>query len=227
MQRGHRARFLTVMSDTQTPTDEWSDLVPFLEQIPRAVRLVVWGDEVGGRWEREAIRVAWALSQRFARLSFELRPRRPDYGFYPVWGVMGLEGEEELDFGVRIIGLPAGFQMTTLLGAIQAVTFRGQQVEPKTRIQLSRMPAPAEIEIITDSADEAGPQMATMCFALAVCSPLIRAYAIMADCFPVALQQFNVHYLPHTVINGRVHMEGVLDEAQFLRHLAMAVKKQP
>lgn len=214
------------MSNLPTSTDEWSDLIPFLEHIPRPVRLVVWADEMGGPLEREAIRVARSLSQRFESLSFDLRPRRPDYSFYPVWGVMGLEDEAEVDFGVRIIGLPAGFQMTTLLGAVQAVTFRGQQVEPKTRIQLSRMPAPAEIEIITDSADEAGPQMTTLCFALAVCTPLIRAYAIMADSFPVALQRFNVHYLPHTIINNRVHIEGVLDEVQFLRHLAMAVKKR-
>ena len=212
------------MTEEPTPTDEWADVAPFLENIPRPVRLVVWAYEEGRWQEREAIRLGQALSERFANVSFDLRPRRENYAFYPVLGVMGVEGEEEIDYGVRIIGLPAGYQMTTLLGAIQAVTFRGQQVEPKTRIQISRMPAAAEIEIITVSEDEGGPQMATMCFALAVCSPLIRAFAIMSDSFPVALQRFNVHYLPHTIINDKVHIEGVLDEAQFLRHLALALK---
>jgi hypothetical protein len=153
----------------------------------------------------------------------EQRPRQPGYDFWPVIGVMGYDGEAERDFGVRLIGLPSGNQLTALLGAIQAVSFKGQHVSPKARIGLSRLDTRVDVEVITGGADDVGPEMATQCFGLAVCSTQLRAFLIMADQFPVVVQKYMVHQLPHTVLNGRVHIEGVVDTDVLMRHIATAI----
>jgi hypothetical protein len=46
---------------------------------------------------------------------------------------------------------------------------------------------------------------------------------IMAEQFPVIIERYSVNYLPHTVINGRVHMEGVMAEKEILEHIAKVV----
>ncbi len=79
------------------------------------------------------------LSERFQGISYKLFPRRENYPYYPVIGVMGLEENEPVDYGVRLIGLPSGYQMTSFVAAIQCVSFRGMTSEPLTRIKLHEL----------------------------------------------------------------------------------------
>jgi hypothetical protein len=60
---------------------------------------------------------------------------------------------------------------------------------------------------------------------MAVAHPRVRAYLIMADAFPEAVIRYSVNYVPHTVINHRVHVEGVVNEEGLLKHVAAAVKR--
>ena len=69
--------------------------------------------------------------------------------------------------------------------------------------------------------------MAQAAFNMAVFSQQVRTFLIMADNFPEAFIRYSVNELPHTVINGRVHVEGVVDEARLLEHIANAVKGSP
>ena len=205
--------------------ETWQQLIPFLEQLPEAVKLVVWGDPDGGRFEQEALQLGRALAERFDILHFEQRPRQPTYPYYPIFGVMGV-GAEEIDYRVRLIGLPAGYQINSLVGAIQAVSFRASNLEPRTRIQLSRLPAAAQIdlELFTAAEDESGPLVASLAAGLAVASPKVRTFIVMVDVFPQALVRYSIRQLPHTVINGRVHIAGVVDEPTMLQHIARSLQ---
>jgi alkyl hydroperoxide reductase subunit AhpF len=199
--------------------DTWAELPAMLGHLPEPVRLVIWGDSEARPVEREALRLAQALAARFPSLSAEARPRRPDYTYYPVLGVMGVGPAGEIDYGVRLIGLPAGSQFTSLVAAIQAVSFRGATLEGRTRIALHRLEQAVTIEVIAAAMVEEAALMAKIGFAMAVASPRIRCHLIMGDSFPEALIRYSVERLPHTVINGRAHISGVVDEVKLLDHI--------
>lgn len=207
--------------------ESWSQLVGFLEELPRPVKVVVWAAEDGGRFEREAIHLGQGLARRFDVIRFERRERVPDHYHYPVIGLFGLDQEEEVDFGLRLIGLPAGYQINSLVGAVQAVAFRASNLEGRTRIQLSRLPADTRIdlEVFTSAENEAGTLVATLAAGLAVASNQVRTFIIMADVFPNVAMRYSVRNLPHTVINGRVHLEGTVDEEGMLKQIARAVRR--
>jgi len=208
--------------------ERWSQLVGFLEQLPRPVKLVVWAGEDGGRFEKEALHLGRSLAERFPILHFQRRDRVPQHYHYPVLGFMGLdEQEDELDFGLRMIGLPAGFQINSLVGAIQAVSFRASNLEGLTRIKLGKLPPAAQVdlELFTSAENEAGALVATLAAGFAVASPRVRAFIVMADLYPDIASRYSVRNLPHTVINSRAHVEGLLDEESLLRHIALAIKK--
>jgi len=208
--------------------ESWSQLVGLLERLPRPVKIVVWAAEDGGRFEREAVHLGRSLAQRFEVVHFERRERVPIHRHYPVIGFMGLDEQgEDVDFGVRIVGLPAGYQINSMVGAIQAVSFRASNLEGLTRIQLSRLPGDAKVdlELFTSAENEGGALVATLAAGLAVASPQVRAFVVMADVFPDIATHYSVRNLPHTVINGRVHVEGLLDEEAMLKQIARAVRK--
>lgn len=212
----------------------WGTLDGFLRHLPRTVRLVVWGEQSRSVEEREAIRLGEKLAERYTIVNFERRDRLPNYQYYPVIAIM-LEGEGGvIDDGVRFIGLPAGYQINSLVGAIQAVSFRASNLEARTRILLSRLPegAGADLEVFTSAEDEEGPLVATLAAGLAVASPRVRAFLIAADVFPEAAIRYSIRALPHTVIDGRVHLQGVTDEEGMVRQIVRAVqtarpKKEP
>ena len=211
----------------QLDEETWAQLPTYFEHLPEPVRLHVWGDGQASPAEGEAVRLARLLDERFEMIDHRILPRRINYPYYPVIGVFRLEEGVAVDHGVRIIGLPAGYQLTSLITAIQCVSFRGTTSGAQTRIQLSRLTSDVNIEVLTSAEDEHGPIMAQAAFNMAVFAPSIRAFLIMADNFPEAVIRHSVSRLPHIVINGRVHLEGIVDEQVLLKHIAMAVNDDP
>ena len=209
---------------TQPLFDEetWATLPDLIERLPEAVHVKMWGDEAASEAERQTAVLLRTLAEKFDNITLELLPRRANYPFYPVIGLMTADHQ---DPGLRIIGQPAGIQLTTLIAAIQAVAFRGQTLEPVTRIKLSKLTSDVTIEVLTDIEDELGTISAKHAFGLAVASSHIRTYVIMTDQFPEALTRYSVNYLPHVVVNGRVHIEGMIEEDELLRQVALAVKQ--
>jgi alkyl hydroperoxide reductase subunit AhpF len=208
----------------QFDDETWASLPDFLSHLPEAIRLHVWGDEKASQSEHEAVELARTLNKRFGNIDFKLLPRRINYNFYPVIGIMRLEGEEAIDLGVRFIGLPAGYQMTSLISAIQSVAFRGMTSEAMTRIQLKKLKTDVSLELITSAEDEAGTVMAHRACNLAVASPQIRTYIIMGDAFPQVVIRYSINRVPHLVINERVHLEGIVDENVILEHIAATIR---
>lgn len=207
----------------QFDEETWASLPDYLSHLPEAVRLHVWGDENASPSEREAVELARMLSNRFENIDYKLLPRRINYNYYPVIGIMRLDGEEAIDLGLRFIGLPAGFQMTSLISAIQSVAFRGMTSEATTRIQLKKLKNEVSLELITSAEDEAGTVMAHRACNLAVASPWIRTYVIMGDAFPEVVIRYSINRVPHLVINRRVHLEGIVDEKAILEHIATSI----
>lgn len=206
------------------PFDEetWAQLPALLAHLPEPVHLVVWGDEVTPP-EAEAAQLCRTLAGHFPIITTQMLPRRANYNYWPVIGVMRGGQAAYEDVGARIIGLPHGYQMTSFITAIQAVSFQGMSSEALTRIQLGKLKKEVRVELLTAADNEVGALMAHPLFNMAVVSPYVRVFMIMADQFPLIVQRYSVNYLPHTVINGRVHLEGVADEAAILRHMARAV----
>jgi len=209
-------------SSNNNPFDAetWALLPEYFEHLPQPVQINVWGDPDSSIGEQEAVRLAQTLADRFKQIDAAFFPRRANYPYYPVLGVFGRGDDEPVDYGVRLIGLPSGYQMTSLIAAIQAVSFQGSSLEAATRIRLRSLRQDVRLELLTAADDEIGAVMAKTAFGLAVASPQIRTFLIMADVFPVAAIRYSANYLPHLVINGHAHIEGVIEEELLLQKIA-------
>ena len=214
------------MTKISHPFDEetWAQLPELLEHLPEPVHIIMWGDPAASEAEKETAVLLQSLTERFSQLTTQTLPRRINYDFYPVLGIMGGPANEWHDFGVRLIGLPNGYAMTSFITAVQAVSFRGMTLEAMTRIKLKQLSQPINIELFSAADNEAGALMAQPLFNMAVVNEHIRTFFVMTDQFPTAVNRYSLNFLPHMVLNGRVHMEGVVDEGELLRQIGTAVK---
>jgi hypothetical protein len=219
--------------------ETWQMLPDFLAHLPKPVCLHIWGDESAGQAEHEAVRLAQALASRFPQISYRVFPRRINYPYYPVIGIMGGTPDDAKDYGLRIIGLPAGYQMTSLIAAIQAVSFEGQTLEPMTRIKLHKLLTNDEvitnseaitnggaidIELLTSAGDLNGSVAAKTLFGAAMAGEQIRTFLIVTDFFPEAGIRYTAEKLPHVVINRRFHFEGILSEEMLVDQIIKVLR---
>lgn len=203
----------------------WAQLPDILGNLPAPVHIHMWGDETMSRAEKETAVLGNLLTDTFANIHFRIFPRRVNYDYYPVLAIQGEDSDGEMvDYGIRIIGWPDGYQMNSLISAIQAVAFKAQTLEPKTRILLARLDQPTTIELITSAEDEAGSTVAKHMFGMAVANSHIRTFLIMGDLFPEAVMRYSVTTVPHLIVNQRYHIDTVLDEDELLQEIANAIK---
>jgi alkyl hydroperoxide reductase subunit AhpF len=209
----------------QFDDETWAMLPAFFDRLPEPVLLNIWGDANASDSESEAVDLVDRLSVRFDSIDYQVLPRRIDFHYYPVIGVMRLSGDDPIDNGVRIVGLPVGYQMTSLIAAVQSVSFQGVTAEAKTRIQLHGLRKAVTLELFTAAHDQAGAVVAQAIFNMAVASVHVRSFVVMADVFPGAAMRYSVGEVPHLVINGRSHIQGVVDESVIMEQIAAVVKR--
>lgn len=154
------------MSNISHPFDEetWAQLPIMFDNLPEPVHIIMWGDPAESEAEQETAVLLQSLTDRFEQLTYQVLPRRINYHFYPVLGIMGGPADEWHDFGVRLIGLPNGYAMTSFITAVQAVSFRGMTLGAMSRIQLKKLTQPVNIELFSAADNEAGALMAQPLF---------------------------------------------------------------
>jgi hypothetical protein len=74
---------------TQPLFDEetWAALPYFIEQLPEAVLVRMWGEVEGSEAERDTAVLLRTLAEKFDNINFDVLPRRVNYPFYPGLGV--------------------------------------------------------------------------------------------------------------------------------------------
>lgn len=208
----------------QFDDETWAMLPSFFENLPEPVLLNIWGDPAAANSVNEAVKLAQTLSERFELIEHQVLPMRVNFHYYPVIGIMRISDGEPIDQGVRIVGLPVGFQMTSLIAGIQSVSFKGSTSEAMTRIQLHRLDKSVNLELFTDAQDESGALMAQAIFNMAVVSGHIRSFLIMKDEFPEAAIRYSVRDVPHLVVNSKEHIQGLVDEKAIIEKIASTIK---
>jgi len=122
------------------------------------------------------------------------------------------------DYGVRIYGIPYGYEIQTLIEAIVNVSRGKTDLSDKTKEILVDIKTPVHIQVFVTLTCPHCPSAAAIAHKLAVESDMIRADVIDATEFPQLAQKYNVMGVPKVVINEKVEFVGAFNEDLFAEH---------
>ena len=125
------------------------------------------------------------------------------------------------DYGVRIYGIPYGYEIQTLIEAIVNVSRGKTDLSDKTKEILADIKAPVHIQVFVTLTCPHCPSAAAIAHKLAVESDMIRADVIDATEFPQLAQKYNVIGVPKVVINEKVEFVGAFNEDLFAEHAVL------
>ncbi|MCS7191091.1 MAG: thioredoxin family protein, partial [Fimbriimonadales bacterium] len=126
---------------------------------------------------------------------------------------------EEKDYGIRYLGVPAGFEFASLVGAIEDVGKGDPGLSPDSRLMLANLRHPVHIRVFVTYGCPYCPAAVRTAHKLAMASDLITAEGISSEEFPELANQYGVMAVPKVVINDRHSFEGALPEPVFVQQV--------
>lgn len=126
---------------------------------------------------------------------------------------------EEKDYGIRYLGVPAGFEFASLVGAIEDVGKGDAGLSPDSRLMLANLRNPVHIRVFVTYGCPYCPAAVRLAHKLAMASDLITAEGVSSEEFPELANQYGVMAVPKTVINDRHSFEGALPEPAFVQQV--------
>jgi glutaredoxin-like protein len=125
------------------------------------------------------------------------------------------------DYGVRIYGIPYGYELSTLIEAIVNVSKGTTDLTPKTKNILSEVKKPVHIQVFVSLTCPNCPVAAAVAHKLAIESDLVRADAIDSSEFPELTQKYTVMGVPKIIINEKIEFVGAFNEDLFAEHVLL------
>lgn len=123
------------------------------------------------------------------------------------------------DYGIRLYGMPGGFQFPTLLDDLLMVSQRDSGLQQPSRDALTALRIPIAIEVFVSTISPYGPREVHFAHQFAMESEYVSAAMIETTEFPELAQKRNVFSVPKTVVNRWSLSELALSENQFLHQI--------
>jgi len=130
------------------------------------------------------------------------------------------------NLGVQFSGTPSGYEFSTLINDILAVSRRDSGLNETTREFLKNLDRPLHLQVFVTPSCPYCPRAVLLAHQMAMENPqMIRAEGVEATEFPELADRFNVRGVPQTVINsGAGIVVGAVPEHNLLAEIMRALQ---
>jgi len=199
----------------------------FMKKLVDPVKIIVFTQEFECRYCSDTRKIAEDVATVSDKITYEIHDfadvnKAKEFGVerIPAIAIIGKK-----DYGVRIYGIPYGYELQTLIEAIINVS-RGQtDLSEKTKQILVDVKTSVHIQVFVSLTCPHCPIAAAIAHKLAIESDLIKADVIETNEFPDLAQKYNVIGVPKVVINEKIEFVGAFNEDLFAEHVLLGAFK--
>jgi glutaredoxin-like protein len=196
----------------------------FKTKLVDPIKIVMFTQEMECRYCNETRKLAQEIGGLSEKISTEVydfvknpdKAKEYDIDKIPALAIIGKK-----DYGVRIYGIPFGYELQTFIEAIINVSKGTTDLSEKTKVVLKDLKAPVHIKVFVTLTCPHCPGAAAIAHKLAIESDLIKAEVIEASEFPELAMKYNVIGVPKIVINDKVDFVGEFNEDIFAEHVLL------
>ena len=198
----------------------------FKEKLDSPVKIVMFTQEVECHFCSDTRQLVQDIATLSDKLSVEVydfvkdADKAKEYCIdkIPALAIIGAK-----DYGVRIYGIPYGYELQTLIEAIISVSKgRGKtDLSDKTKSILSEIKKPVHIQVFVTLTCPHCPAAASVAHKLAIESDMIITDVIETSEFPDLAMKHNVMGVPKIVINDKTEFVGAFNEDLFAENVLL------
>jgi glutaredoxin-like protein len=196
----------------------------FKEKLVDPVKMVMFTQELECQFCSDTRQLVQDLATLNDKLTAEIHDfvadaaKAKEYGIdkIPAIAIIGKK-----DYGVRIYGIPYGYELQTLIEAIINVSRGTTDLSDKTKSILKEVKSPVHIQVFVTLTCPHCPVAAAVAHKLAIESDLVKADVIETSEFPDLAMKYNVIGVPKIVINEKIEFVGAFNEDLFAEHVLL------
>ena len=133
------------------------------------------------------------------------------------------DGEDAKDYGIRLYGIPSGYEFSTLIADIVMVSQRESGLDNATKQYIRELESPLHMQVFVTPTCPYCPPAVRLAHMMAMESDMVVGDMVEATEFPHLSQKYQVMGVPRTVINEATFIEGSVPEAMLLDKVKEAV----
>jgi glutaredoxin-like protein len=142
----------------------------------------------------------------------------------PTLVMLARDGEKRKDYGVRLMGAPAGHEFTTLIHDILMISKRRTDLSEDTRTFLKNLETPLLLQVFVTPTCPYCPQAVLLAHQMALESDLVQAEMVESTEFFELADKYNVSGVPQTTINaGAGTVVGAVPEHMLVEQIQNAL----
>ena len=196
----------------------------FKEKMEDSVKILMFTQEIECKFCSDTRQLAQELAALSDRISVEVYDFVADANKAREFGIdkipaLSIIGKK--DYGVRIYGIPYGYELQTLIEAITNVSRGRTDLSEETKKILADVKVPVHIQVFVSLTCHHCPVAATVAHKLAVENDMIRADVIDGTEFPQLAQKYSVTGVPKVIINEKIEFVGAFNEDLFAEHVVL------
>jgi glutaredoxin-like protein len=196
----------------------------FKEKMKDPVKILMFTQEIECKFCSDTRQLAQELAALSDRIKVEVYDFVADANKAKELGIdkipaLAIIGKK--DYGVRIYGIPYGYELQTLIEAITNVSKGRTDLSEETKKILADVKAPVHIQVFVSLTCHHCPVAATVAHKLAVENDMIRADVIDGTEFPQLAQKYSVTGVPKVIINEKIEFVGAFNEDLFAEHVVL------
>jgi glutaredoxin-like protein len=201
------------------------------QALVNPVRLVVFSQALADPESEQVRRVIEELAALHPLLraeshNFVLDKEKVDaYGVarIPAIAVLG----ETKDYGIRMYGLPTGYEFGSLIDAILDVSKAESGLSAETKAALAALERPVHIQVFSTPTCPYCPRAVRLAYQFAIESDKITADGVEVTGYPDLARKYQVSSVPKTVVGETEEFVGAAPEATLLKHVQDAAAAAP
>lgn len=144
----------------------------------------------------------------------------------PEFVLLGRDGDQLIDYGIRYKGIPAGHEFTSLVNGLVLVSRRDSNLNAETRQFLKDLTAPVHLQVFVTPTCPYCPRAVVTAHQFALESSFVEAEMVEAMEFPELSDRFEVSGVPQTTINmGAGTVVGAAPEQNLVEEIRAAMVK--
>jgi len=196
----------------------------FKEKLVDPVKIVMFTQELECQYCSQTRRIVQELAPLNDKITVEVfdfvadAAKAKEYGIdkIPAIAIIG-----KRDYGVRMYGIPYGYELQTLIEAIVNVSRGKTDLSENTKNILKEVKNPVHIQVFVTLTCPHCPVAAAVAHKLAVESELVKADVIDSSEFPDLAMKYNVVGVPKIIINEKIEFVGAFNEDLFAEHVLL------
>lgn len=172
---------------------------------------------------RELLEDVALLSDKISLEVYNFQLDKQKVAQYGISRVPATVIEGAKDHGIRLYGLPAGYEFAVLLLDILQVSQGVSGLRPESAEKLRKLTQPIHLRVFVTPMCPYCPGSVRIAHQLAIESDLITAEMVEATEYPDLVRRYSVRGVPRTVINETEFIDGSLPESDFVDEVVNSV----